>query len=784
MKIILSIFFALGISILTNAQPSFTWAKQLGGTSADAGYAIATDPSGNVYTTGHFQGTVDLDPGAGVFTLTSNGGNDIFISKVNASGNFVWGKSIGGAGTDEGNSIAIDVNGNVCVAGSFSLTADFDPGAGTFSMTSAGTEDIYILKLDAAGNFVWAKQMGGTGTDIAYGIATDAAGNLFTTGYFNNTVDFDPGPGTFFETSLGFAEIFVSKLNASGNFVFEKTLTGPSTNIANAIALDALGNIYTTGYFLSSLDFDPGPGVYTLTSNGGPGDIFISKLDASGNFVWAKSIGGSAFDVGYSITVDPSGNVLTTGYFQSATDFDPGPGISSLTSNGVTDIFISKLDASGNFVWAKQIGGTSNDLGFAITTDGAGSVYTTGYFTSTVDFDPGVGTYTLTGTAGDIFISKLSAAGNFVWAAKTGSASIDEGHSITVDNMGIIYTTGFFDTNVDFDPGGGTYFLNSFGSSDDIFVLKLGQCVTPPQPGAISGPTSVCVGVANFYSVSPVFAATSYVWAFPGGWSGSSTTNTITATPGSSGIVSVTAANCGVSPQRTMNVTVHSIPTISVNGGTLCVGQSFVMFPSGAVTYTAQGGSLVVSPTVSTNYTVIGTSSAGCVSTIPATCNLNVFPSPTISAASSTNQLCAGDNATLTASGGNASYTWNPGGIGTSIIISPTVNTSYTVTGANGFGCESSTVITQAVINCPTSVSELQYGNSEIAIYPNPNNGILNVESAMRNENMRLQIFNVVGEIVMDEPVSIQHLKLNIQHFPNGIYFVKAGSYTTKIIKE
>ena len=151
--------------------------------------------------------------------------------------------------------------------------------------------------------------------------------------------------------------------------------------------MDSSGNVYTTGYFFFDVDFDPGAGSTELTS-AGSNDVFVSKLDPLGNFVWAKRFGGPSSQVSFSIAVDDSGNVYTTGYFQGTADFDPGSGTSNLTSVGSEDVFVSKLNSVGNFVWAKSFGG----IGYSVAVDSSGNVYTTGYFAGTEDFDPGAGT--------------------------------------------------------------------------------------------------------------------------------------------------------------------------------------------------------------------------------------------------------------------------------------------------------------------------------------------------------------------------------------------------------
>src|SRR5262249_53962909 len=158
----------------------------------------------------------------GISNLTSAGSNEIFVSKLDSAGNFVWARRLGGTGNDQASRIAVDGSGNVYSTGFFSGTADFDPGAGTHNLVSAGDTDIYVSKLDSAGNFVWPPRLGSTSTDIARGIAVDGSGNAYTTGYFNATVDFVPGAGTHNLASAGNTDIYVSKLDSAGNYVWAR----------------------------------------------------------------------------------------------------------------------------------------------------------------------------------------------------------------------------------------------------------------------------------------------------------------------------------------------------------------------------------------------------------------------------------------------------------------------------------------------------------------------------------------------------------------------------------
>ncbi len=476
MRKLLLLFAITAAGLLLNAQDAkFEWAGQIGGTSVDEGYFITIDGAGNVYTTGDFRDTVDFDPGAGVYNLISDTESaDIFLSKLDSSGNFIWAKRMGGKNNDYGISITIDEAGSVYVTGVFIDTVDFDPGTGIYNIISTGQMDIFICKLDSSGNFKWAEQIGGTNVDYARSIAIDGAGNIYLTGVFEGVADFDPGPETYEMTSAGDYDIFISRLDSSGNFKWAKQFGGVSYDVGESIATDQACNVYTTGFFMGTIDFDPGAGVCNLVSAGGSEDIFISKLDSSGNFRWAKRMGGTDRDMPISIATDGAGNVYTTGNFEGIADFNPGAETCEFTvigNNG--DIFISKLDSSGDFVWAKQIGGEDNDVGESIVTDEAGNVYTTGIFSLLVDFDPGTEVYELASLGSyEIFVSKLDSSGNFVWAKRIGEADTDGSLSIAVDGVGNIYTTGFFRSTVDFDPGAEIHNLTSAGDYD-IFIQKM-----------------------------------------------------------------------------------------------------------------------------------------------------------------------------------------------------------------------------------------------------------------------------------------------------------------------
>ena len=404
---IVSLMIMLFYNYSINAQ-NLEWAKSLGGTGIDHGRSVTLDLSGNVYTTGSFEGTVDFDPGVGTNNLTSNGNGDVFVQKLDPSGNLLWAKSFGGTGADFGYSISVDASGNVFTAGNFQRSVDFDPGAGTINLTSNGDNDVFVQKLDSSGNLLWAKSFGGTDIDYGFSSTVDASGNAYTTGRFVGTVDFDPGVGTTNLTSNGSGDVFVQKLDPSGNLLWAKSFGGTADDHGYSISVDASGNPYATGFFEGTVDFDPGAGTTNLTSNGFR-DVFIQKLDPSGNLLWAKSFGGTDADYGFSIALDATGNAYTTGRFEGTADFDPGVGTTFHASNGYRDVFIQKLDPSGNLLWAKSFGGGNADNGLSIIVDVSGNVYSTGNFEGTADFDPGAGTTSLTSNGfTDGFVQKMS----------------------------------------------------------------------------------------------------------------------------------------------------------------------------------------------------------------------------------------------------------------------------------------------------------------------------------------------------------------------------------------
>lgn len=455
-----------------DASGNYIFAKAI--TGADIiGSGISVDQSGNIYITGYFQGSADFDPGSGIVTKTSFGSTDILIAKYSATGDFIYVNVVGGIGRDFGYAIAVDPLGNTYVTGTFSSTVDFDLGPGVAALPAATSNDVFIVKYDPNGNFIYLDGISGPEHDEVTSIAIDNSGQVYITGNFRGTSDFDPGAGVQNLTSAGIADIYIAKYDAQGKYIYAKAIGGTDFEFANSLALDGSGNVFITGGFSGTVDFDPGAGTSVKTAS--DVDMFFARYDASGNLLFAKSVGGTSAENGRGIAVDANGNIIITGIFSNTVDFDPGAGVANLTSPQGSDIFLARYDASGNYLFAKSYPATGYDYGTGVTTDALNNIYFAAAFSGTTDLDAGAGVFSVTsGSSPNSFFSKLTSDGTFTWGKllgrHDGTALTDQGRSITLDATGNMYVTGQFQGTVDFDHGPGTANLTSVGESDIFFA--------------------------------------------------------------------------------------------------------------------------------------------------------------------------------------------------------------------------------------------------------------------------------------------------------------------------
>ncbi|MFH1172184.1 MAG: hypothetical protein V1693_01205 [Nanoarchaeota archaeon] len=388
---------------------------------------------------------------------------------------YVWTRTSDGKGFD----VVGDNLGNVFVTGA----------TGSFEELS----DTFLRKFDPDGNLVWNLEWGCPGGiwygEAGEGVDIDNFGNVYVIGHFAETVDFDPGPGEDWHNSNGSIDIFLSKFDSDGNFIWAQTWGGgPGVDFGCGISISEY--IYVTGWFeAETVDFDPGPGEELHSSNGGS-DIFLSKFNLDGNFIWTQTWGGVTTDRGWGVGIDELDNVYVTGSFRDTVDFDPGPGEDWHTSSGGNrDAFLSKFNPSGDFQWAQTWGPyTGTECGYGVATDSFGNVYVTGIGVQSLSkFDPdgnlqwgksgggyaiAIDSNSIYTTGSDIYLSKFNLDGDFLFKLPWNCNDCWRvGYGITADSSGV-FITGHFNGIVDFDPGPNE---DWHSGSEDAFLTKFNQ---------------------------------------------------------------------------------------------------------------------------------------------------------------------------------------------------------------------------------------------------------------------------------------------------------------------
>ncbi|HTA81889.1 MAG TPA: SBBP repeat-containing protein [Bacteroidia bacterium] len=380
----------------------------------------------------------------------------LICSFVNtAGGQPNWFQKAGGSTNDEGYSISTDGSGNTYTTGYFSGTATFGPTV----LTASGVSDAFVTKTDKNGNFKWTVKAGGAGSCRGLAIKADAAGNTYVTGYYYGSATF----GTQTITSLGQQDVFIAKYTTAGALVWVTSAGGPMADIGNAITVDNSGNVLVTGQFAGTATF----GTFSLTSTANSVNVFTTKLDGNGNFLWAEMGSGPHTNRGLGVGCDPAGNVYIMGQFTDTITFT-----NTHFSNLYDAIFLVKYNSAGVEQWFDMAGGGTLNIANGIAVDNSSDVYLTGNFTGTLSFF-GAPTVTLTNKyANRIFVAKYSGNGKLLWDVSDGSSNPVTANAISLDASGNAYIIGNFECRMNSyadQYGQGTF--NSVGSWD-IFVAE------------------------------------------------------------------------------------------------------------------------------------------------------------------------------------------------------------------------------------------------------------------------------------------------------------------------
>lgn len=780
------LYFSISGVVKTWSQiPGFEWVAPLLTTESSYYSNSMSSVSLNepyIYAAGRFTGTVDFDPGPGTVSLTAVANSDPYIAKFDTMGVLIWVKHlVGTSGTNDGASITTDEAGNCYVTGRFQGTLDADPGPGTFSLVNPGLTSMYIIKLDALGNFVWAKVVSGTGVAVPGDISLDEEGNICLVGSFLNSIDFDPGAAAYLLTSQGGFDICLLKLSSTGDFLWVKTIGGTGADQPRGLTIDEEhGAWYITGSFSNSVDFDPGPGFMSISSNG-MADIFILKVDVSGNFVWAKGIGGPLGDYGNSIRSNGDDLYITGSYWvQNADnepyiDFDPGVDIFNLQGYGGNDMFVLSLNDIGGeegvqLNWAKGIAGSGSDQGSALTYKD-GKIYVTGSFqgSPSLDFDPGPGTFPLTtsGLFGDYDVSLLclDSLGNFGWAAGWGGAGIDQSNAIAISQSGSIYTSGNFRETVDFDPGVAEQNLTTISPSGDAYLHKMRVCASYTNFMETTCDSFVFNGIAytesgtyrdTFTNVTGCDSIVKLDLTIQGVSHYSLTTDTAC---DSYTFMGTTYTESGYYADTLLNSTgCDSIIALeltlgysSENDVTLTACDAYTL---GDSTYTISG-----------DYTQVLTTVEGCDSTVHL--DLNIVVSPTASVVVSGTGLIANTADSYQWLDCDNGYSAISGATGQSFNPEPISN--YAVVITNAAGCSDTSACYTAGT---TGISELGSGNA-VRYYPNPTDGTLTIELHEAIQEGQLLITDVTGRVwYKAEQLNGRLFQIDMNYYAAGVYFI------------
>lgn len=441
-----------------NLQATWQWATPLSSssTSNEIVRNIITDNAGNQYINCSSWG--DYQFGTTTFQVVN--GNQ-FIAKLDAAGTLLWVKQAGNYSEESSNkAIALDPAGNLYVSGSFNQAITI----GTTTLTSERANNFLLAKLDSEGNFVWVKKAAEGNLSFA-GIAVDAQGTPFISGSFSHSSSDNDSTAVFGSTTLtsrGDHDIFIAKYSSAGDLNWVKQIGGNGRDLVGLSNADSAGNLCFIGNYGESTSFEG----FTLTPQGVGAHRFLAKVNSNGELLFAKDIStqtGNWDENFWSFSIDRQNNYYIAGDFSTPITF----GSTVLTPNIglLEEIFVAKLDADGNYLWARQAGGIERDWAGSIIVDSLGNQYLTGTYRMQATF----GSTTLSSTAGDgLYLTKIDTNGNFKWTIKADGGHANYGICLALGKNSDIYLGGQFRFNCQFE-GSQVAISSDFGNS---FVAK------------------------------------------------------------------------------------------------------------------------------------------------------------------------------------------------------------------------------------------------------------------------------------------------------------------------
>lgn len=663
------------------------WATYYGGAGNDVSYCVEVDGT-NEYIGGYTTSTTTAIATVGSHQATQGGGNDGFMVKFDQNGVRVWGTFYGGTGSDIVYGCSKDASGNIYFGGT-TLSNGSISSLG-HQNTYAGSSDGFLVKFSSAGVRIWATYYGGTGLENGTGCVTDQTGAIYLVGKTQTSTGSAVASGGHQTTFGGGGEdAYLVKFNSAGVRQWGTYYGGNAIDNGFGCTTDGANNVYIvgqTGSATSTLIATVGS---YQTTYGGSGDAFFAKFNSAGVRQWGTYYGAIGLDDGLGCTVNSSGDLLVVGSTNSPSGIST-PGAHQVTLAGGYDGYLSCIDnTNGQLKWGTYYGGgTGSDYSTGVCVNSAGFMFMSGYGTSPLGntiATPNAHQSTLSGL-NDGFLVKFADCQPLSLTIVPSTTAICSGQSATLTASGTGFTTYTWSTSsnnasISVTPATTTNYSVTANTAtvncslDAYFTLSV-----TPTPTVVVTPSSAVVCSGNSATLIASGASTY-------SWSTGPVTNSIVVTPTVLTQPVVTGYNGLCSHSVMVNVGVSPTPTINITGApsvTYCSGGVLTMTASGASNYTWSNGPTTatnaVSPTVATIYTVTG-AIASCVSS--KTISVNMVVTPTVSVNSSASVICSGGSSTLTANGAST-YSWNTTATNSVIVVSPTINTTYTVVGYNG----------------------------------------------------------------------------------------------------
>lgn len=762
----------------------FVLAKQLSCTNSSTLTDIKTDSHGNIYLTGFFLGTLDIDPSIGVFNLVANGGatNTAFLAKYDSIGNILWGGTLISSYHTQSSEILIDGNDDVLLTGNFRGITDFAFGASINNLTAPNSfYNAFISKYDSAGNNIWAKSLYSTSNNYGVTLHVDENENLILAGYYAGTSpDFNPGSPIVNLPVYGGNDIYVGRYSPNGTFLNVYSIAGPYSDFLFDMQTDTAGNIYLYGTFDGSLDTDPSADT-NLIIEAGNNAGFLMRLNNDGTHRWSFPLASSTDVYPINLAINDSGSVFIAGHFKNSVDFDPGTSVFNLTCSDIwQDIYFARYNNCYDVSSSSIVGDLNICIGKEYVYVAEPVPYTTNYVW---DF-PSNWNVIVDGDSISVVADSLDGVIS-VYPENQCSAGIVNSVNVNIhippmNELDYFICEGdsiFLGGN--FQKTNGSYYDTVPGLYSCDSILKSNLIVNSLPTAQISGPSEICSNETAFLSGS---GGVNYHWSGPCGLIWNSQNISI---PGAVLLL----CNCNYileaeDPNGCKNfdtICINAIQTPEVDAGfdqAICLGESaqlnvesdfpVVWFPSQFLSDTN-----VLNPDTQPDSTItyfVTSVNSGCSMTDSVSISVN--PVPLVELTLNLNDTVCLQSGVYNLSGGTPfggnyfgsgilSGSFDPfwAGIGQHLIY-------YSIIDINQCSAtDSAFVYVDACLGTDEIIAD-----DKIRLFPNPASDFISIVHGWGIKN--IEIRNGIGELVLNFIPELNLTNIPIQNLPLGVYFV------------